>query len=82
MKGSIDCFKPHNLGIGTVVQVLCGHQLWYLFWPRMGDGYISVLKDWNPDLIKDGKEWNATLVVLEPGNALYVLLLVISCDTC
>ncbi|PBK82638.1 hypothetical protein ARMGADRAFT_1038431 [Armillaria gallica] len=69
-KGLIDHFKPHNLGVSTVVQVLCGHQLWYLFWCHVGDRYISALKDWNPNLIKDGKGWNSTLVVLKPGNAL------------
>ncbi len=82
-KGAIDRFKRHNLGVGTVVQVVCGRQLWYLFRRRGGDGRISTLKDWHPDYITNRHEWNADLVVLEPGNALYVLPVIpVICCTC
>ncbi len=50
-KGAIDRFKRHNLGVGTVVQVVCGRQLWYLFRRRGGDGRISTLKDWHPIIL-------------------------------
>ncbi|KAK0460288.1 uncharacterized protein EV420DRAFT_1641633 [Desarmillaria tabescens] len=73
-KSAIDRIKPYCLGVCTVIQVHCGHQLWYLFQRRVKkrDKLIHAYHDWDFDFVNDPKQWKAEVVVLEPGNVLFI----------
>ncbi len=78
-KGTISYIHSDCLGVGTVVEVLCGWKLWYVFQRRRMVGrqnsYIDeYMGDWAPGFIPDPKDWTAEVVLLEPGSALYVVL--------
>ncbi|KAK0434393.1 uncharacterized protein EV420DRAFT_1654048 [Desarmillaria tabescens] len=73
-KSAIDRIKPYCLGVCTVIQVHCGRQLWYLFQCRVKkrDKLIHAYHDWDSDFVNDPKQWKAEVVVLEPGNVLFI----------
>ncbi len=63
-----------GMGVGTVVQVLTGKKLWFMF-RRCGatvpNGYIGeFFDDWQPGFIPDCDTWDAEMVVVEPGTLL------------
>ncbi|KAK0449099.1 uncharacterized protein EV420DRAFT_1483295 [Desarmillaria tabescens] len=62
----------------SVIQVHCGHQLWYLFQRHVKkhDKLIHAYHDWDSDFVNDPKQWKAEVVVLEPGNVLYILSMI------
>ncbi|KAK0479938.1 hypothetical protein EDD18DRAFT_1363949 [Armillaria luteobubalina] len=73
MKGAIHHIHSNSAGVGTVVKVVCGRQLFYIFWrseSTVNDSHIDeYLEDWAPGFIPDSDKWEAELVVLEPGLA-------------
>ncbi|SJL03255.1 uncharacterized protein ARMOST_06607 [Armillaria ostoyae] len=77
-KGAINYIHPDCFGVGTVVEVLCGWKLWYVFQHRRTvgnrqDSYIDeYMGDWAPGFIPDPKDWTAEVVLLEPGSAFYM----------
>ncbi|KAK0221316.1 hypothetical protein IW262DRAFT_1459500 [Armillaria fumosa] len=73
-KGAISYMHCDCHGVGTVVEVICGRKLWYIFQchgssPKdsMIDEYMG---DWAPGFIPSPDEWEAEVVLLEPGSAL------------
>ncbi|KAK0456740.1 hypothetical protein EV421DRAFT_89832 [Armillaria borealis] len=79
-KGAISYLHPDCHGVGTVVEVLCGRKLWYVFQRRYPkargtrhDSRIDeYMRDWAPGFIPDADQWEAEVVVLEPGSAFYM----------
>lgn len=77
-KGAISYLHPDCHGVGTVVEVLCGRKLWYVFQRRypeaQGTRHDSrideYMRDWAPGFIPDADQWEAEVVILEPGSAL------------
>ncbi|KAK0231486.1 hypothetical protein IW262DRAFT_1454495 [Armillaria fumosa] len=73
MKGAIRHIHSNGAGVGTVVEVVCGRQLFYIF--RRSESTVNdscideYLEDWAPGFIPDSDKWEAELVVLEPGLA-------------
>ncbi len=79
-KGAISYIHSDCFGVGTVVEVLCGRKLWYVFQRRrmvgnQQDSYIDeYMGDWAPGFIPDPEDWTSEVVLLEPGSALYTVL--------
>ncbi|KAK0438495.1 uncharacterized protein EV420DRAFT_1651420 [Desarmillaria tabescens] len=76
MKGVISYIHSDCHGVGTFVEVLCGRKLWYVFQhhgSRRQDSRIDeYMGDWAPGFILDPREWEAKVVLLEPGSAFYM----------
>ncbi|KAK0460290.1 uncharacterized protein EV420DRAFT_1641635 [Desarmillaria tabescens] len=75
-KGVISYIHSDCHGVGTFVEVLCGQKLWYVFQhhgSRRQDSHIDeYMGDWAPGFIPDPREWEAEVVLLEPGSAFYM----------
>ncbi|KAK0472651.1 hypothetical protein IW261DRAFT_1424246 [Armillaria novae-zelandiae] len=73
-KGAISYMHCDCHGVGTVVEVLCGRKLWYIFRRRGSSADDSMIEeymgDWAPGFIPSPDEWEAEVVLLEPGSAL------------
>ncbi|KAK0479777.1 hypothetical protein IW261DRAFT_1564436 [Armillaria novae-zelandiae] len=72
-KGAISYMHCDCHGVGTVVEVLCGRKLWYIFRRRGSSADDSMIEeymgDWAPGFIPSPDEWEAEVVLLEPGSA-------------
>ncbi|KAK0462761.1 hypothetical protein IW261DRAFT_1576169 [Armillaria novae-zelandiae] len=75
-KGAISYMHCDCHGVGTVVEVLCGRKLWYIFRRRGSSANDSMIEeymgDWAPGFIPSPDEWEAEVVLLEPGSAFYM----------
>ncbi|KAK0470698.1 hypothetical protein IW261DRAFT_1572984 [Armillaria novae-zelandiae] len=75
-KGTISYMHCDCHGVGTVVEVLCGRKLWYIFRRRGSSADDSMIEeymgDWAPGFIPSPDEWEAEVVLLEPGSAFYM----------
>ncbi|KAK0474126.1 hypothetical protein IW261DRAFT_1569190 [Armillaria novae-zelandiae] len=75
-KGTISYMHCDCHGVGTVVEVLCGRKLWYIFQHRGSSADDSMIEeymgDWAPGFIPSPDEWEAEVVLLEPGSAFYM----------
>ncbi|KAK0493818.1 hypothetical protein EDD18DRAFT_1356305 [Armillaria luteobubalina] len=75
-KGAISYMHCDCHGVGTVVEVLCGRKLWYIFQCHGSSADDSMIEeymgDWAPGFIPSPDEWEAEVVLLEPGLAFYM----------
>ncbi|KAK0473926.1 hypothetical protein IW261DRAFT_1569286 [Armillaria novae-zelandiae] len=75
-KGAISYMHCDCHGVGTVVEVLCGRKLWYIFRRHGSSANDSMIEeymgDWAPGFIPSPDEWEAEVVLLEPGSAFYM----------
>ncbi|KAK0434661.1 uncharacterized protein EV420DRAFT_1653887 [Desarmillaria tabescens] len=66
-----------GIGVGTVIQVLTGKKIWFFFHRvacHIQDTHVDeFMDDWVPGFIPDPTEWEAEVVVLEPGTVLQVI---------
>ncbi|KAK0505462.1 hypothetical protein EDD18DRAFT_1098822 [Armillaria luteobubalina] len=76
-KGAISYMHCDCHGVGMVVEVLCGRKLWYIFQHHGSSANDSMIEeymgDWAPGFIPSPDEWEAEVVLLEPGSAFYML---------
>ncbi|KAK0501881.1 hypothetical protein EDD18DRAFT_1347944 [Armillaria luteobubalina] len=75
-KGTISYMHCDCHGVGMVVEVLCGRKLWYIFWRHGSSADDNMIEeymgDWAPGFIPSPDEWEAEVVLLEPGSAFYM----------
>ncbi|KAK0467343.1 uncharacterized protein EV420DRAFT_1474663 [Desarmillaria tabescens] len=65
-----------GMSVRTVIQVLTGKKIWFFFCRVaccIQDTHVDeFMNDWVPGFIPDPTEWEAEVVVLEPGTVLFM----------